>query len=157
MWKALLDRALHLQQDLRRFTKLYDQIMLLVLLMNTATQVAMTFQGLAPGKDHCSRLENTQSCNHSNRFVFKSMRNYIDLNQWNNGFYFLINWLTVKRAFLQCMEACLCHRHTKLFFFICTFFLRMLRNKLSITRKKGLNFEIKRCSYLFFKMQNSCH
>ncbi|KTF80790.1 hypothetical protein cypCar_00034311 [Cyprinus carpio] len=48
MWKALLDRALHLQQDLRRFTKLYDQIMLLVLLMNTATQVAMTFQGLAP-------------------------------------------------------------------------------------------------------------
>ncbi|XP_016404514.1 cation channel sperm-associated protein 1-like, partial [Sinocyclocheilus rhinocerous] len=48
MWKAWLDRALHLQQDLRRFTKLYEHIMLLVLLMNTAIQVAMTFQGLAP-------------------------------------------------------------------------------------------------------------
>ncbi|XP_059382821.1 cation channel sperm-associated protein 1-like isoform X4 [Carassius carassius] len=48
MWKALLDRAVRLQQDLHHFTKLYDQIMLFVLLMNTTTQVAMTFQGLAP-------------------------------------------------------------------------------------------------------------
>ncbi|XP_058614533.1 cation channel sperm-associated protein 1-like isoform X1 [Onychostoma macrolepis] len=48
MWKALLDRALHLHQDLLRFNELYEHIMLLVLLMNTATQVAMTFEGLAP-------------------------------------------------------------------------------------------------------------
>ncbi|RXN28465.1 cation channel sperm-associated 1 [Labeo rohita] len=48
MWKVLLDRALQLQQDLCRSTKLYDQIMVLVLMVNTATQVVMTFEGLAP-------------------------------------------------------------------------------------------------------------
>lgn len=48
MWRVLLDRALRLRQDLRRFTDLYEHIMLLVLLMNTGTQVAMTFEGLAP-------------------------------------------------------------------------------------------------------------
>ncbi|KAK2873117.1 hypothetical protein Q8A67_023014 [Cirrhinus molitorella] len=47
MWKVLLDRALHLQQELIRITKLYDQIMLLVLIVNTAAQVVMTFEGLA--------------------------------------------------------------------------------------------------------------
>lgn len=83
-----------------------------------------------------------QTRKHTKCVVFKSMYTYIDLNQWNNAFYFLINWLTVEMSISTTYGSLFMPQKKITDFLFASFF--------SVLQEKRSEFWGKSGSYLFF-------